>query len=60
MNLLTRFNYNSIKRHWDEIKYIPRYLRGKIDIGLFFPNNLKLQLIGYIDAEYKLDPHLDE
>ncbi|XP_074336608.1 secreted RxLR effector protein 161-like [Apium graveolens] len=58
VNLLTRFTSDPTKRHWDEIKHILRYLRGTIDLGLFFPNNSKSQLVGYADAEYLSDPHI--
>ncbi|XP_074378316.1 secreted RxLR effector protein 161-like [Apium graveolens] len=51
VNLLARFSSNTIKRNWDEIKHIFRYLRGTIDLVLFFPHSSKSQLTGYADAD---------
>ncbi|XP_074356551.1 secreted RxLR effector protein 161-like [Apium graveolens] len=58
VNLLEIFSSNPTKRHWDGIKHILRYLRGTIDLGLFFPDNSKSQLVGYVDAGYLSDPHV--
>ncbi|XP_074327445.1 secreted RxLR effector protein 161-like [Apium graveolens] len=57
VNLLARFSFDPTKRHWDEIKHIFRYLRGTIDLGLFFPNNSRSRLVGYADAGYMSDSH---
>ncbi|XP_074362396.1 secreted RxLR effector protein 161-like [Apium graveolens] len=57
MNLLARFSSDPSKRHWDRIKHIFRYLRGTIDLGLFFLNNSRSHLVGYADAGYMSDPH---
>ncbi|XP_074352627.1 secreted RxLR effector protein 161-like [Apium graveolens] len=58
VNLLAKFSSDPTKRHWDGIKHILRYLRGTIDLGLFFPNNSKSQLVGYANAGYLSDPHV--
>ncbi|XP_074364022.1 secreted RxLR effector protein 161-like [Apium graveolens] len=58
VNLLARFSSNPTKRHWDVIKHIFRYLRGTIDLGLFFPHSSRSQLTGYADDGYMSDPHL--
>ncbi|XP_074342406.1 secreted RxLR effector protein 161-like [Apium graveolens] len=58
VNLLARFSSDPTKRHLDVIKHILTYLRGTIDLGLFFPNNSKSQLVGYVDAGYFLDSHV--
>ncbi|XP_074378087.1 secreted RxLR effector protein 161-like [Apium graveolens] len=57
VNLLARFSYDPTKRLWDGIKHIFRYLRGTINLGLFFPNNSRSQLVGYANAGYMSDPH---
>ncbi|KAL8120878.1 hypothetical protein AgCh_017888 [Apium graveolens] len=57
VNLLARLSSNSTKRHWDGIKNIFRYLRGTIDLGLFFPHSSKSQLTGYADVGYMSDPY---
>ena len=57
VNLLARFSSAPTKRHWNGIKHIFRYLRGCVDLGLFYFNNSKQELIGYADAGHLSDPH---
>ena len=37
VNLLARFSSAPTQRHWTGVKNIMRYLRGTMDLGLFFP-----------------------
>ena len=37
VNLLARFSSAPTQRHWSGIKTIFRYLKGTIDLGLFYP-----------------------
>ena len=37
VNLLARFSSAPTQRHWTGVKNIFRYLKGTIDLGLFFP-----------------------
>ncbi|CAA7040497.1 unnamed protein product [Microthlaspi erraticum] len=39
------------------VKHILRYLQGTKDMGLFFSNTCKEDLIGFADAGYLSDPH---
>ncbi|XP_065625193.1 secreted RxLR effector protein 161-like [Quercus suber] len=57
VNLLARYSSTRTRRHWNGIKHILRYLRGITDLGLFYPNGLKPQLVGYADIGYLFDPH---
>ena len=57
VNLLARFSSAPTKRHWNGLKHIFRYLRGSVDLGLFYSNNSKQELIGYADAGHLSDPH---
>ena len=57
INLLARFSSSPTRRHWNGIKHVFRYLRGTIDMGLFYSNDSKSLLVGYVDAGYLLDPH---
>ena len=36
VNLLARFSSEPTRRHWNGIKHIFRYLRGTIDLGLYY------------------------
>ncbi|GJZ86554.1 retrovirus-related pol polyprotein from transposon TNT 1-94 [Tanacetum coccineum] len=51
------FSSSPTKRNWNGIKHIFRYLRGTIDLGLFYSNNSKQGLVGYADADYLSDPY---
>ncbi|XP_070010532.1 secreted RxLR effector protein 161-like [Nicotiana sylvestris] len=57
ISLLARFSSSPIQRHWNGINHIFRYLRGTIDMGLFYSNESKSALVGYADAGYLYDPH---
>ena len=57
VNLLARHSANPTRRHWVGVKTILRYLKGTQDLGLFFPKNQSLNLVGYADAGYLSDPH---
>ncbi|GKF72192.1 hypothetical protein Tco_0208306, partial [Tanacetum coccineum] len=57
VNLLARFSSSPTKRHWNGIKHIFRYLQGITDLGLFYSDNSKQGLVGYVDVGYLSDPH---
>ncbi|XP_047263802.1 secreted RxLR effector protein 161-like [Capsicum annuum] len=57
VNLLARLISSPTKRHWNGVKHIRRYLRGTIDLRLFYSNESKSEMIGYVDAGYLSDPH---
>ena len=50
INLLERYSSTPTWRHWNGIKHILHYLRGMIDLRLFYPNRSNPQLVGYADA----------
>ena len=57
VNLLARYSSAPTRRHWNGIKHILRYLKGKTDMGLFYSVNCSPNLVGYADAGYLSDPH---
>ena len=58
VNLLARYSSEPTRRHWNGVKHIFRYLRGTIDLGLFYSKETTNSgLVGYADAGYKSDPH---
>ena len=57
INLLARYSSAPTQRYWNGIKHILCYLHGTIDLGLFYPNGSKPQLVGYADVGYLSDPH---
>ena len=58
VNLLARYGASPTRRHWNGVKHILRYLKGTLDMGLFYPNENKTDLIGYADAGFRSDPHV--
>jgi hypothetical protein len=57
VNLLTRYSSVLIRRHWNGVKHVPCYLRGTIEMGLFYSRGSNSQLVGYADASFLSDPH---
>ena len=57
MNLLTRYSSAPTKRHWNGAKHLLCYLKGIVDLSLYFPYNSDKILVGYLNASYFSDPH---
>ena len=38
VNLLARYSSCPTRRHWNGVKHILKYLRGTMDMGLYYPN----------------------
>ncbi|XP_052878840.1 secreted RxLR effector protein 161-like [Gossypium arboreum] len=55
-NLLARLAHAQLG-DIDRVKQIFRYLQGIKNMGLFFPNKSKTELIGFADAGFMSDPH---
>jgi hypothetical protein len=57
VNLLARYSSARTQRHWNGVKHVLRYLRGTIDMGLFYSRCSNSQLVGYADAGFLFDLH---
>ncbi|KAM1936244.1 hypothetical protein ACFX15_013538 [Malus domestica] len=68
VNLLARYSNAPTRRHWNGVKDIFRYLKGTMDLGLFYtlespsvaaPYSLQIDshLVGYADVGYLSDLH---
>ena len=57
VNLLARYSSSLRKRYLNGVKQILRYLRGTIDMSLFYSNKSNFDLVDYADAEYLSNPH---
>ena len=57
VNLLARYSSSPTRRHWTGVKQIFRYLRGIMDMGLYYSLSSKSGLVGYADAGFLSDPH---
>ena len=54
MSIVSRFISDPGESHWDALKWIIRYVKGSIDIGLIYDqkmNNSDL-VVGYVDSDY--------
>ncbi|XP_056698294.1 secreted RxLR effector protein 161-like [Spinacia oleracea] len=56
VNFLARYSNSPTKRHWNGIRHLFRYLRGKPDLGLLYQSRKDATLIGYAGAGYLSDP----
>ncbi|XP_059281171.1 secreted RxLR effector protein 161-like [Lycium ferocissimum] len=56
VNFLARYSSSSTRRHWNRVKHILRYLKGTIDMGLFYTNKGSVDLVGY-QMRLFIDPH---
>ncbi|XP_047257587.1 secreted RxLR effector protein 161-like [Capsicum annuum] len=57
VNLIARYSSSPMRRHWNGVKHILRYLKGTIDIGLFYANKVSPDFVGHADAGYLSNPH---
>ena len=59
VNLLARYSAAPTQRHWKGIKHLLRYLKGIVDLGLFYKykNDTPFTLTGFADVGYRSDPH---
>ena len=54
VGVVSRFMSNLGKTHWEAIKWILRYLKGTLDLVLFFGSN-NIQLQGFMDLDLARD-----
>ena len=52
--LCARFQSCLKESHLSVVKRILRYLKGTMDIGLWYPKSDNFELIGFLDADYCL------
>ena len=50
--LCARFQSCPKESHLSVVKQILRYLKGTMDIGLWYPKSDNLELIGFSDADF--------
>ncbi|GKA21673.1 hypothetical protein Tco_0701662 [Tanacetum coccineum] len=57
LNLLVRYSSCPTRRHWNGVKQIFRYLQSTKDMGLYYTNPSKRNIVGFADAGYMSHPH---
>jgi hypothetical protein len=55
VNVLQRNNHRYALRHWEGVKRVMQYLKGTIDVGLWFGKDKPTSVVGFVDAGYKSD-----
>ena len=59
--MISRYMHDPEKGHWEAVKWVLRYIKGIIDVGLVFEKDStgKHACIGYVDSDYAgdLDKH---
>ncbi|MBN8138635.1 hypothetical protein J0J21_23190, partial [Vibrio vulnificus] len=50
--MCARFQANPKESHLISVKRILRYLRGTIELGIWYPKFTSFDLIGYTDADF--------
>jgi len=56
--LCVRYQSNPKESHYNATKKILKYLKGNVNVGLWYPSDVSLNLVGYFDSNfvgYKLD-----
>lgn len=51
-HLCARFQACPKKSHWNAVKIIFRYLKGTIDIVLWYPKGDKFESVCYLDVDF--------
>lgn len=57
VSIVSRYLANPGKEHWSAVKWILRYLKGIVDVGLVYGNYIgdDCNVIGYADADFAKD-----
>ena len=57
VSMVSRYMYDPEQGHWEAVKWILRYIKGTIDVGLVFEKDSigKQDCIGYVDSDYAGD-----
>jgi hypothetical protein len=56
VNLVVRYSAAPTMHYWNGVKDVLRYLQDTPDLGIFYPKNQDLSLVGYVDVGYLSDP----
>ncbi|XP_070056622.1 secreted RxLR effector protein 161-like [Nicotiana tomentosiformis] len=55
IGVVSRYMHNPGKEHWQAVKWILRYIRNIVDVGLIFEQEDSQYLVGYCDSYYAGD-----
>ncbi len=54
---INKYMTNPCKVHWEDVKWILRYIKGTIDFGILFDSRAtnSTHVLGFVDANYAQD-----
>jgi len=54
ISMISRYMHDPEQGHWEAVKWVLRYIKGTIDVGLVFKKDStgKQECIGYVDSNY--------
>ena len=54
VSMISRYMHDPGKGHWEAVKWVLRYIKGTIDVGLVFEKDStgKQECIRYVDSDY--------
>ena len=54
VSMISRYMHDPGRGHWEAVKWVLRYIKGTIDVGLVFENDFKVkqECVGYVDSDY--------
>ena len=57
VSIISRYMHDPGRGHWEAVKWVPRYIKGTIDVGLVFEKDFmgKQECIGYVNSDYAGD-----
>jgi len=55
VSLISRFMANPTKTHWTAAKRLLRYLKGTIELGIYYKRGENTSIIAYIDSDFAGD-----
>ena len=57
VSMISRYMHDPGRGHWEAVKWVLRYIKGTIDIGLVFEKDFmgKQEYVGYVDSDYAGD-----
>jgi len=57
VSIISIYMHDPEKDHWEAVKWVLRYIKGTIDVGLVFEKDFtgKQEYIGYVDSDYAGD-----
>ncbi|KAF2285984.1 hypothetical protein GH714_009359 [Hevea brasiliensis] len=51
-SLLSRFMHEPSQNHFKAVKRVLRYVKGTIDLGIWFKSGMEAKLVGYADSDW--------